>query len=737
MGRHQKILVLVIVFGLLMAAINAVAQDSVLVSYQGHLTDGAGNPVPNSTYRITFSLFNGPDLVDAEWTETHPAVQTDNGLFTVILGSVARLEETIFEKIPLYLEIKIGESEIISPRTLLTSVPSAAFAKKVIGDIETGEGELVINDDSGDSVIVLSSGIAAGGARSIGGSIKMFNPQPEPPAVLFEINASTEEGAGLNIYDEIGQVMGFEPMPFNEGYSFKFLDPGDAKNMLSMSGNHITNKAKITFIEPGDDGVTPAREMATDRNGSYFHMNGYDDFHDLSYDGFRVDLDNVNKITSMKLIEPGNDCTPGFELTASGLTNGATFKMIEPGDDGVNPAIEMATDLSGSHLHLNGYDDIYSISYNGFVVDLDNVDKITSMKLIEPGNDNTPGFEFTASGLTNASQFNVLDPADHGRSLIQMNGSSSGGSIFMFNPQPEPPAVLFDLSANISRSSDDIEMSLTDGDSTYQTKLTPGRVKVGHPTYDSYPRSELNVGADSVTFFMQGLSVSTPAPAIAMLSSSDEAKIGIGTLTAGEPLVVGKDLGSWAGNRIVVGDDTPGAYTGLVMGEDHTTRAHLTWNIDDNFLGMGVEIGENHYRNMVVLRDGYVGINTNTPSTDLHVNGDICYTGSIGTCSDLRYKRNVHTLDHALDKISHLRGVSFNWRRDEYPGYKFGDDEQIGLIAQEVKDIVPQIVNETGDGYYNVDYSKLTVLLVEAVKELKNKNEILIKRIEQLEEQVR
>jgi hypothetical protein len=574
MGGHHKIIIMVVVLGLLMTAINVAAQDSVLVSYQGRLTDDAGNPVPNSTYQITFSLFNGPDLVDAAWAETHPAVQTDNGLFTVILGSVNRLEETVFENEPLYLEIKIGESEIISPRTLLTSVPSAAFAKKVIGDIETGEGGLVINDDLGDSVIVLSSGVAGAGARSIGGSIKMFNPQPEPPALMFEINSDAVAGASMNIYDEIGQVMGVEPSPFNDGYSIKLMDPTD--------------------------------------------------------DGGRREV----------------------HLTAS------------------------ATEGAGIYL---------------------------------------------------------MDPTDDGRIVSLTSSPSNGGSIKMFNPQPEPPAILFDLSANVSRSSDDIEMSLTDGDSTYQTKLTPGRVKVGHPTYDSYPRSELNAGADSITFFMQGLSAGAPAPSIAMLSSSTEAKIGIGTMTAGEPLVVGKDLGSWAGDRIVVGDDTPGEYTGLVMGEDHTTRAHLTWNIDDNFLGMGIEEGGTHYRNILVLRDGMVGINTTSPSTDLHVNGDICYTGSIGACSDIRYKRNVHTLEHALDKISCLRGVSFEWKRDEYPGSKFGDDEQIGLIAQEVKEIVPQIVNETGDGYYNVDYSKLTALLVEAVKELKKENELLKARLEKIE----
>jgi hypothetical protein len=98
--------------------------------------------------------------------------------------------------------------------------------------------------------------------------------------------------------------------------------------------------------------------------------------------------------------------------------------------------------------------------------------------------------------------------------------------------------------------------------------------------------------------------------------------------------------------------------------------------------------------------------------------GDICYTGSSGACSDARYKKDVRTLTGALGQISQLRGVSFSWRKDEFPEQKFTDDPQLGFIAQEVKEILPELVMEDDDGYYSVDYAKLTPVLVEAVKEL-------------------
>ena len=176
----------------------------------------------------------GPSLL---WSEVHYNISISEGLFSVILGSQSGLPVSTFTGTDRYLGIKIGDDSEMSPRTLLTSAPSAAYAKSVKGDIETGEGTMLIRTALGDS------------------------------AFVFNAN-----GGSLNIFDEIGQVMGFEPSPFNEGYSIKFIDPADAKNMLSISGNHINNKAKITFIEPGDDGVTPAMEMATDPDGSYFHI---------------------------------------------------------------------------------------------------------------------------------------------------------------------------------------------------------------------------------------------------------------------------------------------------------------------------------------------------------------------------------------------------------------------------------------------------------------------------------
>jgi hypothetical protein len=111
-----------------------------------------------------------------------------------------------------------------------------------------------------------------------------------------------------------------------------------------------------------------------------------------------------------------------------------------------------------------------------------------------------------------------------------------------------------------------------------------------------------------------------------------------------------------------------------------------------------------------------LGINTSTPSMALQIVGSGCYTGTFGVCSDRRYKKDIATLEDPLDVISRLRGVNFEWRQSDYPDQKFPDGKQVGLIAQEVEDVVPGVVATDANGYKSVDYAKLVPILLEAVK---------------------
>lgn len=105
--------------------------------------------------------------------------------------------------------------------------------------------------------------------------------------------------------------------------------------------------------------------------------------------------------------------------------------------------------------------------------------------------------------------------------------------------------------------------------------------------------------------------------------------------------------------------------------------------------------------------------------------------------SDQRLKENVATLTGSLNKVKQLRGVSFTWKDTE----ERGTDTAIGLIAQEVEAVYPELVddgglpkdNEGNDPLKSVNYAHLTSVLIEAVKELSTELEAAKARITTLE----
>ncbi len=89
----------------------------------------------------------------------------------------------------------------------------------------------------------------------------------------------------------------------------------------------------------------------------------------------------------------------------------------------------------------------------------------------------------------------------------------------------------------------------------------------------------------------------------------------------------------------------------------------------------------------------------------------------VTVASDKRLKENIKPIQSALEKVLGLNGVTYQWK-DRKAG---GDQLRIGFIAQQVKEIVPELVYNTGKGdYLGVHYSNAIPLLVEAIKELAN-----------------
>jgi hypothetical protein len=90
---------------------------------------------------------------------------------------------------------------------------------------------------------------------------------------------------------------------------------------------------------------------------------------------------------------------------------------------------------------------------------------------------------------------------------------------------------------------------------------------------------------------------------------------------------------------------------------------------------------------------------------------------SIATPSDIRYKKEIHPLESSLEKVTKLQGVTYEWDVDKVNGAGYIEGKQIGLIAQEVEKVLPELVHKDSKGYKTLSYDKLGPVLVEAVKE--------------------
>jgi hypothetical protein len=109
-------------------------------------------------------------------------------------------------------------------------------------------------------------------------------------------------------------------------------------------------------------------------------------------------------------------------------------------------------------------------------------------------------------------------------------------------------------------------------------------------------------------------------------------------------------------------------------------------------------------------------------------------TGIIGTCSsDRRLKKNITPFAPMLDKVTALQPVRYFWRSDEFPARHFGNSQNYGLIAQDVEQVLPELVATDSDGYKAVDYSELPLLTIQAVKELKAENDTLKARVAEID----
>jgi len=189
--------------------------------------------------------------------------------------------------------------------------------------------------------------------------------------------------------------------------------------------------------------------------------------------------------------------------------------------------------------------------------------------------------------------------------------------------------------------------------------------------------------------------------------------VGIGTTSPSWRLDVQTNVTDWA-SRFYNASAT--GY-GLYVRAGATTHSALS--VED-YLGNAL---------FNVLGNGNVGIGTTIADYKLRVQGDAANTTGVwANISDINLKENIVAISSALATVNQLEGKYFTWKSTAMPS-----GTKMGFISQEVESVVPAWVKTDSDGYKWLETQGMDALLVEAIKELKTKNDALEARIYALE----
>jgi len=224
--------------------------------------------------------------------------------------------------------------------------------------------------------------------------------------------------------------------------------------------------------------------------------------------------------------------------------------------------------------------------------------------------------------------------------------------------------------------------------------------------------------------------------------------IGIGTTSPSTILTVG-NTGTDNGGITVFSTNTSTNYD-ILKGQRQYPRMTLIdsgstagatfqiWNLGSE-LRFGTTAGSSTVSSFNVLAgetgsvkfNGSIAIGNITPSA---TKGRIDATNDVVaySTSDIHFKTNITPISGALDKITQIGGYEFDWIPDvDFHGFEGHD---VGVIAQEIEKVLPEVVKKRDSGYKAVKYEKIVPLLIEAIKEQQKQIEDLQKQVNYLVE---
>lgn len=426
-------------------------------------------------------------------------------------------------------------------------------------------------------------------------------------------------------------------------------------NSTDQSGIEMNGSGRIDFKNASNGGLN-ALEMGQSGDAGFINLNDASNSSAINMDG-----------------ATGNFWTRKAELISNWGNSGnqGAFLMRDANDD---QQVRFSVDDDGSgnywgHLELNtnlGDDSRMNISPGGINLGVNPYDNGIVMNYDNSGG---PVFEMHSGSNLQASINGTNGDASFARNVSMGNGSVTIGNPWWVST--ERGVIYLDGT---------VDAGITDkGRATLEVR-NDGAGSYGHLLLRNY----VDAGGGSPTYTVE------------LNGENGDASFN-GTVNAG--------------------GDVNGANvnTGNVNASDvnATSFIHSDGNVQsgtfDGATGTGVMLFS--YGDIDLSQNLNAGGNVNAT--------DVNYSGSLNATSDARFKKNVKSIDNALAKTQQLNGYTYNWNKlaKKQKGIE-SKEEQVGVLAQELEAVFPQLVKTDDEGYKAVNYAALTAVLIEAVKEL-------------------
>ncbi len=699
------LLVLVMIFT---ASLLAVEVPNI-INFQGYLSN-AGTPLDGS-FELTFKIYDVPTAGTELWTETRTFDVTD-GYYSILLGEATPIDIAFSGNIWIGVQIT-GQSEM-SPRYQIASMPYAYVAKFADSVADNSIDSAKIENGS-ISLFDLHNGNASpgqalkwNGAEWVPGDDEVGGAEPGEGWVddgtVVRLNTSTDSvGIGTAFpranLEVIGSLMATKEIKVGTNHTisagYSSITGGDSNSVVaaySHIGGGESNKIYGTHSFIGGGGRDTAYGIvATICGGTY------------------------NSTTAS---------SGGYSTIVGGTLNRAkdAYDFIGGGEG--NTAGGHYSTIGGGYYNLT--DSSYSFVGGGY-----GDTALGDYSTVGGGYNNVTALQAStiAGGYANQAlgQYDFIGGG-------YVNQTTGGNGFIGGGHQNYAQGQYSSIAGGLANHTDSQMVFIGGGGYNY-AEGTASAI-VGGERSAVYGTHSFIGGGYQDTVFGDNSNICGGSNNVVTIASEGYSVIGGGGGNKNESAysVIGGGLSNLTG----------GAFSTIPGGKDNSAtgdfsyaagysawafhKSTFVWNGDTTGSFISTDTGQ-----FLINAPGGVGINTASPTgAELDVNGDIRCV-SLTQTSDIRFKKNIKTINNALASVMLIDGVKYDWKNELTDNRKFNERRQIGLVAQDVEEVFPELVSTDDQGYKSVSYSKMTAVLLEAIKELKKENDELKSRMDIME----